>query len=284
MRSIPVSAVALLVAAACTSDAPGETNSEAASTIDAHREITFIAQDNSFEGPDTVEAGMVTLVLKNEGPEWHHLQLIRLPDEMTMEGFQTAMAEMQPGTPPPPWLREAGGVNPPEPGAEARVTQMLTPGEYAVICLVDTPDRIPHVAKGMISSLTVVPSDESPAPPPESDLTLTLVDYAFSFSEPPTAGEHVIKVENSAQQAHEIAFFRLLPGKTMDDFGAWGANYEGPAPITAVGGVPGIHSGQVAYVHVEFTPGDYVAACFVPDAKDGKMHLEHGMVMPFTVS
>lgn len=283
MRSILIPSMVLLFGVSC-SDTPREDSAQTASITNAPHEIRFISRDNSFEGPRTVEAGMVTLTLDNEGPQWHHLQLIRLPDGMTMEELEAALGQIKPGTPPPSWLKEAGGVNPPEPGEEARVTMLLEPGEYAAVCLVDTPDRIPHVAKGMIAPLTVTASESPPAPAPESDITLTLVDYAFSFSEPPTAGKHVIKVENPSNQAHEIAVFRLLPGKTIDDFAAWGAAYEGPAPVTAVGGVPGIQPGQVAYVHVDLSAGDYVAACFVLDAGDGRMHLEHGMVMPFTVT
>lgn len=32
------------------------------------------------------------------------------------------------------------------------------------------------------------------------------------------------------------------------------------------------------------TPGDYGLICFVPDAKDGKPHLVHGMVKTIKVS
>jgi hypothetical protein len=138
--------------------------------------------------------------------------------------------------------------------------------------------------KGMIQPLTVTPSSTPPAPLPESDLTLTLVDYAFAFSEPPTAGAHVIRVEVAAEQAHEVAFFRLADGKTMDDVAAWAQTFQGESPMTPVGGVPGLRAGQVADVYVNFTPGQYVALCFLPDATDGQLHLMHGMVLPFTIS
>ncbi|MDH3207742.1 MAG: hypothetical protein OEO79_14155 [Gemmatimonadota bacterium] len=250
----------------------------------APREVHFTASDFAFEGPETIEAGMLTLVLHNSAETWHHLQLVRLPDGMSMQEFEQGMASMQPGTPPPPWFMDAGGVNPPPPGEPARVTMLVEPGEYAVLCLVDTPDKIPHVMKGMIRPLTVTASSEPPAPLPPSDLTLTLVDYAFSFSAPPTSATRVIRVENGATQAHEIAIFRLLPGKTMDDLGAWAATYEGPAPMTPVGGVPAIRPGQVADVYVDLEPGAYVALCFLPDATDGLPHLDHGMALPFQVS
>jgi hypothetical protein len=42
--------------------------------------------------------------------------------------------------------------------------------------------------------------------------------------------------------------------------------------------------GARAYFTADFTPGNYVMLCFIPDAKDGKSHMEHGMVQPFTVN
>jgi hypothetical protein len=89
---------------------------------------------------------------------------------------------------------------------------------------------------------------------------------------------------NAAQQSHEIALFRLLPGRTMDDVAAWGASYEGEPPMTAAGGVSLIRPGREVVMYATLTPGDYVALCFVPDANDGMPHLVHGMVLPFTIS
>ena len=270
---------------ACGGDRPAaDDGATSAAASAAPREIRFTATDFAFEGPATVEAGLVTVILDNQAETWHHVQLVRLPEGMTVEDFGAGMAQMQPGSPPPPWLEAAGGVNLPPPGELGRTTLHLEAGEYAVVCFVDTPDRIPHVMKGMIQPLTVTPAT-SPAPPlPEADVALTLVDYAFSFSAPPTSGTHVIRVENDAAQWHEIALFRFEPGKTMDDLLGWAETYEGPAPVVAAGGIPGIHPGQAVNMEVTLTPGDYVALCFLPDATDGQLHMMHGMVLPFTVS
>ena len=43
-------------------------------------------------------------------------------------------------------------------------------------------------------------------------------------------------------------------------------------------------TGGVAYLPVDLPAGNYALLCFIPDAKDGKPHLEHGMVKPFTVN
>ena len=283
------SILALLICgalSACAADRPPsqDGSGDRSAATAAPNEVHFTATDFAFQGPRTIEAGLVTLALSNEGETLHHLQLVKVPENMSMAQFQEAMSQMKPGTPPPPWFEEAGGVNPPPPGKPARVTLHLEAGEYAVLCVVDTPDRVPHVMKGMMQPLTVTSSDTPPAPLPASDLSLTLVDYAFSFSEPPTSGTRVIRVENGAAQAHEIALVRLLPGKTMEDLQAWAQTYAGPEPFIPIGGVSGIEPGQAVNMEVALTPGEHVALCFIPDATDGAPHIVHGMVLPFTVS
>ena len=276
-----VSSVLLVGLMGCGGAQDGDMGSAAAEPTIA--EVHFTATDFAFEGPAEIESGMTTFVLTNEGETLHHLQLVKIPDGMTFEAFQAALAEMAPGSPPPAWFHGVGGVNPPPFDAPARATVMVEPGSYAVLCLVDTPDRVPHVMKGMMQPLRVTPAAGAPAPLPEADLELTLVDYAFSFSEPPTESVRTIRVTNTASQDHEIVLVRLLPGKTMDDLGAWAMTYEGPPPFDPVGGAPAISPGQSMNFDVELTPGAYAALCFIPDATDGALHVVHGMVMPFTI-
>ncbi|MGD8281321.1 MAG: hypothetical protein PVJ80_13335 [Gemmatimonadota bacterium] len=274
-------ALVLVAVAACGGENTPEAGSDA---VAGPREVHFTASDFQFEGPSTIEAGMVTFDLSNTGPNLHHLQLVKLPDGMTLDAFQEALGQMQPGSPPPEWFVPAGGVNPPPVGGEsAAVTMMIEPGEYAVLCLVDAPDHVPHVFKGMIQPLTVTPSTSAPAELPPADMTLTLVDYAFSFSTPPTAGSHVIHVSNGAAQGHEVAFIKLLPGKTVDDVMAWAETFQ-DRPFVTHGGVSVIAPGQVADAYVDFTPGEWMALCFVADATDGAPHVVHGMLQPFTIS
>jgi len=275
---------AVLALVACAGDGDPSVQESSATPVASPREVRFVASDFAFEGPESFEEGMITFVLENTSETWHHLQLVRLPEGLSFAEFQERLATMQPGQPIPEWFVEAGGVNPPPTGGVARATQFVEAGEYAVLCVVDTPDHIPHVMKGMIRPLNVTPSASPPAPLPAADLTLTLVDYAFSFSAPPTRGRHVIRVENAVTQSHEIVLFRLLPGKTVDDFAAWGATYEGPPPVEVLGGVPAFRSGLVSTMEVDLTPGEYLAVCFVPDATDGAPHIAHGMLLPFTIS
>lgn len=185
--------------------------------------------------------------------------------------------------PPPSWVTFVGGPNAPDPGAEANATVDLAPGNYALICFVDTPDKVPHFAKGMFHGFTVTPADAQPVPH-NADVTLALNDYAFTFTPSLAAGRHTIKVENSATQDHEIQLVRLAPGKTLADFQQWLGSMAGPPPGNGVGGVASMKPGTVNYFDVELSPGEYTSICFVPDQKDGKPHFLHGMVTQFTVS
>jgi uncharacterized cupredoxin-like copper-binding protein len=47
--------------------------------------------------------------------------------------------------------------------------------------------------------------------------------------------------------------------------------------------VVGIGPNQENWLTVDLEPGEYALYCFLPDAKDGKEHLQHGMLKQITV-
>ena len=49
-------------------------------------------------------------------------------------------------------------------------------------------------------------------------------------------------------------------------------------PAHFLGGVTAIAPGQTNVLSLALTPGRYALLCFVPDAKDGKPHVAHGMM------
>ena len=59
---------------------------------------------------------------------------------------------------------------------------------------------------------------------------------------------------------------------------------KGPPPAVPVGGVGVLEQGMRATFTADLTAGDYGLICFVPDVKDGKMHLVHGMMKNIKVS
>jgi len=114
---------------------------------------------------------------------------------------------------------------------------------------------------------------------------MKMTDYAFDLSQPITAGKHVIRIENSATQSHEVVIGRLLPGKTMRQALTWlNEGQKGPAPVTGLGGASGLAKGRHQFITMNFEPGRYVLLCFIPDAKDNKPHTDHGMAKEIDIA
>jgi len=245
--------------------------------------VTIRAKDYAFDAPAEITGGAVTFHYFNDGPDLHHVQLIRLTDGKTVADLLQALKN--PG-PLPGWATEAGGPNVVDPGHELTATIDVAPGDYAIVCFVDTPDHVPHLMKGMAQALKVVapPAGTVPAPAGPADLTINLSNYKFELSDSLTGGSKTIDVVVAPGQPHELAILRLLPGKTMDDFMKWGTTYQGPVPVSVVGGTTAAVAGIHQRITVDLTPGQYILICFVPDAADGKPHFMKGMMRTFTVS
>ena len=284
IRSILAAAAAAAVLGACaTGEREQADASDSAAEHSGHampNVVTVVANDYKFDAPAEIPAGLTKFVLKGAGQQIHHATIARLDDGKTVADLQAAFKT--PG-PPPSWVTFVGGPNVPDPGEEANATVDLTPGNYALICFVDTPDKVPHFAKGMVHGFTVTGATTN-AMAPTADVDLVLQDYVFNFDKPLTPGRHTIKVTNPAAQDHEIQLIQLDSGKTLADMQQWMAKMSGPAPGRAVGGIASMKPGATNYFEVDLTPGEYVAICFVPDKNDGKPHFMHGMARQFTVS
>lgn len=284
-RTLSGGSLTAALLAACRSDrgAPPATAAATptATTPSAPSVAAFTAAEYRFDGPDSLPAVPTIFRLANHGKELHHLVVVRLDQAHNVASLASALKN--PG-PPPNWLHVIGGPNAVDPGLESNATTDLTPGDYAVICFIPAKDGMPHFAKGMVRPLRVVPA-AGPAPAePAADVTIRLTDYTFTLSAPLTPGSHVIRVENHGPQTHELVLARFAPGKGLKDFAAWEQGGEkGPPPASALGGISPMDPGNHGSFTVNLEPGDYALLCFVPDAKDRKAHLMHGMAMPVKV-
>jgi hypothetical protein len=273
--------------AGCKSDRPAtDTPASSAATADAPSgapaTVTVTSNDFSFDAPAQIPAGAVTIQLENHGKELHQAQLIKLEDGKTVHDLAAAMKTHGP---PPSWMKFVGGPNGIAPGHQSNSTSVLAPGQYAYICFIPSPDGVAHAAKGMVRPFEVIAAPSGAANTlPETDVTIKLVDFDFQSSKPLTAGKQRIMVENAGPQAHEIVLVKLAPGKTIEDFGTWAESMKGPPPAEPVGGVGVLEKGMRGTFTANLTAGDYGLICFVPDTKDGKMHLVHGMMKNIKVS
>ena len=264
--SIALAGFALLVAYGCNRERASESGAEMASAAATANVVTFTAADFAYSGPSQIPAGLTTLRLVNDGAELHHMQLVKLESGKTVEDLLAALAT--PG-PPPDWVSFRGGPNAIDPGTVGSSTQLLEPGQYAVVCIIPSfYDGVLHVAKGMYATLEVVPSDAPAVPEPTADLVMELLDYGFQLSADITAGTKTIEVVNNGPQWHEVVVARLAEGKTAADFGAWAeSGFQGEPPASFIGGVVALDAGAHSYFTAEFSEGDYLLLCFLPDVK-----------------
>ena len=244
--------------------------------------VNVTAKDFAFEAPARVPAGRITMQLVNNGTELHHAQLVRLEEGKTLADLSQAMKSHGP---PPAWLKFVGGPNAVPPGKNSNATAVLEPGRYAYLCFVWGADKVMHVAKGMVREFEVVDSASSGASElPAADITIDLRDYDFQLSQPLTPGRKTFLVTNSGPQPHELALIKLAPGKTVEDIARYiEGGMKGAPPGEPIGGVVGLDKGARGTFSAELEAGNYGLMCFIPDVKDGKLHLEHGMMKTFKV-
>jgi uncharacterized cupredoxin-like copper-binding protein len=248
------------------------------------RAVTITASDFKFDAPDSIAAGITTFQLVNQGPELHHMQVVRLEQGKTFGDFQEAMKSHGP---PPAWVTFVGGPNAGLPDGKSivSVTASLKPGNYVMLCIIPSPDGAMHIMKGMVKPFTVTgEAGVMQAGAPTTDAVMTLYDYNFDLDKPLAAGRRTIRITNKAKQFHEAFIARLGPGVTATAFLEWmKAGMKGPPPVMPAGGIVGITPGEENLLTIDLEAGEYGLYCFLPDAKDGKEHVEHGMFKQITV-
>lgn len=237
-----------------------------------------------FEPLEDVTAGPAQLNLVNEGMEPHHVQLLKLNEGVTMDDVGAALATGNPGA-----LLEigsfAGGTGVVDPGSESSADALvdLEEGTYVMVCFIEGPDGVPHLAKGMVEAFEVGPADAD-AELPDADVTVNMVDFGYDANELPSSG--VVELVNTSDaQAHEMTLLRLAEGKSAQDVGAFfeGAA-PGPPPFSAVGGIQALMPGTSQLLVMEDAePGEYLMICQIPDPADGVPHAAKGMALPATV-
>ena len=248
------------------------------------RVVTVTTSDYAFDAPESIPAGLTTFSLVNRGPELHHMQILRLEDGKTLADLQAAMKN--PG-PPPSWITALGGPNAgvPDGKSTVTVTANMKPGNYVMLCFIDSPDGTLHVMKGMLRAFTVTGDSRiAQAGAPKADVVITLHDYNFDLDKPLTAGHRTILFKNTAKQDHEAFLAKLAPNSPATALLEWlKSDRKSPPPAMPAGGIVAIAPGQENVLVSELTPGEYGLFCFVPDAKDGKSHITHGMFKQITV-
>jgi hypothetical protein len=281
--SIPIVALAglVLVGPGCRAADAMSAGGASSRQTPAPRVVEWQARDYSYEAPDTLPSGWVTIRMSNHGPEPHHGQLLRLNDGVTFQAFSQALQQEGEAA-----LRQTtlvGGPSLIDAHRTDEVTLDLKPGTYVIACFVPSPDGVPHLAKGMIKPVEVTASDPSTAQPPASQGRFTMRDFSFEMPDRLAAGRKTYEVTNIGPQPHELVVVKLADGKAVDDVLAWYRAPSGPPPFEAVGGINGLSNGGIGYMTLDLQPGAYAAVCVIPEQASGVAHLHLGMVKAFGV-
>ena len=303
--SVCAVAVLVLVAASCGDDSDGDsaatTGGEAATTAAAgttaaapettaapEAEPTVVdvtMADFSYEAPDTIPAGLVTINGTNTSTaEEHQATIVRLNDGVTLEQALGTFAQDElEGF---KLVSLHAGPNGVAPGASQSTTQELAEGNYFFVCFIPSPsDGVAHAEKGMLKEFTVTAPTGEAAAAPEADTQVVLDDYSFTFPAD-FSGQGTVEVVNEADQLHEMTLYQLAEGATSADVLTFLSPEAppGPPPISPAGGSAAQAPGTTSFVPLELAPGNYVMICFVPDATSAQPHFTLGMIKDFTVT
>lgn len=244
--------------------------------------ISFTSEEYAFVGTDQMEAGWQTVRLTNRGRDVHQIQFLGLPPGKTVEDVSQALA----GSPGrlPNWLQRFGGVNSVAPGNEASVVIHLDPGEYVLLCGIPDAAGRPHAVHGMVRPLRVRQPGMRISAPPQSDQTVRLRDFSFSWGEPLMVDDHIVQVSNEGTKPHELIVIRLSEGASTQDFlhSYRPGGARNPAGVE-IGGITGIDPGRRTYVQIDMQPGRYGLICFLADPLTGSPHFSYGMWMDLDV-
>jgi len=286
MRSI-VCAAGVVSLIACTSRQAAH----------APRELSLLrieARDFSFAVSTEAPAGLTRIRLVNHGTAWHEALVTRLPDGVTTDAY---VAGARAGDAFPADAEDFGGPGLIATGDSSEVIVELKPGRYAIVCWSDS-----HVKSGMIAPVIITVSNRVIAGP--SDTTASVARTVDTADAPSATGEvrledfrfvhdsgvfrrgaNVLRVRNTGQRPHDMTFFRLEPGHTAQEFGAWRATRQGAPPAIPVGGMTTLAPGHDGWFKLDLAAGRYLVACGTPEQTDKgvQIHARMGMVEVFEV-
>ena len=168
------------------------------------------------------------------------------------------------------------------PGKVSKLTVDLAPGTYYAA-------DIDRNRPSAFTAFTVVGADTGASMP--SGSTVKAVKSTSWAKGPKTiAHRGMLTFENFTDRNHFVGLVKLQKGKTVKDFKAWidsaAQGEEGPPPVdfgvSFDGGV--VSGGQTVAMNYRLPKGDYILACFWPDADMGGMpHAFMGMYRGITL-
>lgn len=133
------------------------------------------------------------------------------------------------------------------------------------------------------STFEVIGGGETAAAPQVPN-EVSLTDLAFKFPTEVDAGANLWKVSNTGTQPQVVDFYRLLPGRSVDDLIAYLGGNGARAPYDETANIAMVAAGETVYVPVDLKAGDWVALSSAPDMNSPELtHVMEGMASEFRV-
>jgi hypothetical protein len=258
-------------------------------------EVVYTFTGDALEGPELLEAGFTTITFRNEGDVVADIDVLRLVDGVTTdEVLATFRAADEMGMEEGDYaavveaflsVAELWGGRVAEPGGSDSFGVDLEAGRYAVISRYHHYPEALEIGFGYLIIPLEVSSTAERQPPPDVDVRVDLVDFAFAMPAEIPSGPQRWHVVNVGEQVHHIALMKLLPGMSVDDVMTFLATEEGEPPVEFLASTNILSAGAANYLTLDLEPGAYFAACFLPDHKNGTgdPHFLMGMTRAITV-
>lgn len=286
--------------------APKAATATATATQAAAKQVTITGSDYAFAVDGQAVPGIQTITFKNAGKEDHELQLVSLDQGKTLADAQKILAT--PGAAIPDWVKFNGGAWAIPAGTQSTMTAKLSAGAYILLCFVESPDKAPHFAKGMVGALEVKGTEAKDAAP-TATFAIEAAEYAFKAPAEAAAGKATISLKNNGKEAHFAGLIRVPDGVPYETFTkalltpapatttpaaaaspkpsatgtpAAAATAAPAAPSGVSGGVGALSAGGQSWSTTDLKAGTYAIVCLVPDAK-GVPHAALGMISKLTV-
>jgi len=233
--------------------------------------ITEEGKQRKVAGPQSAEAGITEITLKNEAKGGNDLQLIRVEGDRSAQEVIDGFSKASSGKPFPDWFFAGGGIGGTKPGESGTATQVLQPGTYYALSTEGRPD-----AKSV--AVLEVSGEESDDELPEADATVTASEYGFESEELPS-GVVEIDFENGGVQPHHLIASKLIGDSTVADVERFFKTEKGKPPLRREGEATAVvEGGEGQAVTFNLEPGRYAFYCFISDRQGGPPHIFKGMV------
>jgi hypothetical protein len=280
--------------------------------------IDITITKDAFEGaPEKLDAGryLLTITLA-DGVDFGSVGFISPPGSMSAQNFWNylmaaigtpeASPEAIPAASPAPEEGEAQPVVLPSivyqaiwAGGASREASQTGPGAGQAV--IDLPQgswilwgNDPEAAQPPVffSVSGAMPTDLTE---PASDIDVTFADYSIAFDGALTAGDHLLRIENTGAEPHFLVLLKGPDQMTDDDLDKlFSSGMEAGTPpdlgwdpekdITFILDTGIQSAGTVIWVPVTLETGTYAGLCFFPAAGTGVEHAFMGMHTVFKVT